>query len=62
MLTGLQIVGSEGLPISIQIAALPFEDEKVLRVLREVQESCACKKGDEMVLKHASAAKERKME
>ena len=30
-------VGSEGLPVGVQCAGLPFQEELVLRIMKEVQ-------------------------
>jgi len=41
MLTSLlrqSATGSAGLPVGVQIVALPFEEEKILAVMRSVEE------------------------
>lgn len=29
--------GSEGLPVNVQVAALPWQEELVLRIMKEIQ-------------------------
>ena len=36
-ITCVQVVGAAGLPLSVQIAGLPFQDEVVLRVMRVLE-------------------------
>lgn len=38
---GRSIAGSAGLPVGVQFAALPFEDEKMMAIMREIEEEVA---------------------
>ena len=31
------MVGSEGLPLNVQVVALPWQEEQVLRVMKEIE-------------------------
>lgn len=37
------MIGSKGMPVSVQVVGLPGQDEKVMRVMQEIEEGAQYK-------------------